>query len=714
MRGEQKSSIHFNVILPRLLRWLRTGYSLATSTAPLSTGKLQSVPYDPNEHSPAIIAGVPDGDPATSIREDPEPGSEETTSTISGDSLPAAAFLQARTQRPFGRSLFRHPWLVALLLSGGTGGGALLWLSMLPPLPNCQRLSPLAADSERLYCAEQGVRQGDVKQLVSALETVSHWPQDHPLAPQASHLRDEWSQAVLSVASQKQEQGQLKVAIALARAVPRNTPVYPEVQATIQTWEADWKQGSAITHKIQAALKTQQWEQATEQLKLLVQLDNDYWRKQIKIINAQMATERLAWKQLRQAQDLAQTQNSEDLAQALTLVHKVATDSYVAQQAKSELESWSKVLLGIASERLEFDQFEGAMSAAENIPTSASVYPEAQDIVNFTQARALEQQNNLWAYVGAWALTQQIQPERPLYQQAKVKTAYWEQQVQNLTQLQLANWLASWGQGFSYKLAIEQANMIQAEQPQRQPAQALMAQWQQQLEKLEDGQYLAQAVQLALEGTIESLQAAIAQASQITLGRALRTEAQTLIAEWSRQLQLVQDKPLLDRAKALAKQGELARAVEMAQQIATNRPLYPEAQAAIDAWLAQIQRPEDQPILEQATELARQGSLTAAIDAATQIGPERALYNEAQRAIAGWSAERDAIWRERQAADTLPEETSPPSSEAEASPNLEETPVEEPAADGEVDTPGEPSSTSPTNPSIEEPGVDQSGTQPAQ
>ena len=708
MNGEQKSSIRFNLILPRILTWLRS-YPL-TSTISLPPGKLQSAAsYESGEDSPAVIAGVTDSNAVNSSGVSPESSLVEADSSSS--SVPPSDDLsQLRSQRPIGRNVLKHPWLVALLVSGSTGVGALLWLTILPPLPNCQRLSPLATDSERLYCADQAVRQGDIKQLLIALKTVSQWPQDHPLAPQASHLRNEWSQAVLSVARQKQDQGQLKAAITIARVVPSNTPAYSEAQATIEAWETDWQQGSAITDKTQTALKTQRWEEATEQLKLLVQLDNDYWRKQIKVLNAQLATERLAWKQLRQAQDLAQTQNPEDLAQALTLVSKVAKDSYVADKAKAELESWSKLLLGIASERLEFDQFEAAMSVAENIPTSASVYPEAQDVVNFTQARALEQQNNVWAYMGAWALTQQIQPERPLYQQAKVKTVFWEQQVQNLTQLQLANWFASLGQDFSYKLAIEQANMIQGEQPQRQQAQTLIAQWQQQLETLEDGRYLAQALQLALDGTVESLQTAIAQASQITLGRALRVEAQTLIAEWSRQYQLVQDKPLLERAKAFAQQGQLVKAVEMAQQITTDRPLYVEAQAAIDEWVAQIQRPEDQPILDQATELARQGSLTAAIATATQIGPERALYDEAQRAIADWTAERDAIWRQRAAAETLTEETTPLPSDPE-SPSLEETPVEEPATNEEIDATGEPSLNLEVNPPVEEPGLDQNDTQ---
>ncbi|HIK46434.1 MAG TPA: FAD-dependent oxidoreductase, partial [Leptolyngbyaceae cyanobacterium M65_K2018_010] len=153
-----------------------------------------------------------------------------------------------------------------------------------------------------------------------------------------------------------------------------------------------------------------------------------------------------------------------------------------------------------------------------------------------------------------------------------------------------------------------------------------------------------QARALAQPGTIPALQSAIAQASQVQLGRALRVEAQTLIAEWQQEIQVIEDRPILEAAVALADQGNLQDAITEAQKIQPNRALHSRAQTLIQDWTTAIQVAEDQPILDKAKNLAYSGRLTAAINLASQIAPGRALYGEAKRAIALWKAERDYIW----------------------------------------------------------------------
>jgi hypothetical protein len=63
----------------------------------------------------------------------------------------------------------------------------------------------------------------------------------------------------------------------------------------------------------------------------------------------------------------------------------------------------------------------------------------------------------------------------------------------------------------------------------------------------------------------------------------------------------------------------------------------------IALWVAQIQTAQDRPILEAATALAYQGRFDAAIATASQIPPERALYQQAQAAIAEWNLQNEAI-----------------------------------------------------------------------
>lgn len=706
MGNEQKSFVRLSAFLPRFWARLQANQVDRPVTSPNPPLNSNFSPASSTvELPPAAVVSAADNalplDTPENTHASPGNGEPLLETPSAEEDLRAP---KENASAPGYRLWLGHPWLTALIVSGVTGIGALLWLSSLPPLPNCQRLSPIAADAERLYCADQAARQGDVQQLLAAVETVSQWPEDHPLALQASHLRDEWSKSILSIANQKLEQGKLKEAVAIARRVPANSPIYSEAQSAIQGWEADWDQGSKIYQDAQAALKNQQWEQSAEFLKQLLQLGNDYWRQQVRQLNVRTATERTAWRQFQQAQGLAEARTPEALGEAIALVSKVDRGSYIAEKAKAELETWSKLLLEMAEDRLEWD-LQGAIAAAEKIPADSSVHLEAQDVVNLGRAQLLSQEDQFWDYVHAWTLVQPISGNRPLHERSQAKAADWEQQIQNRTQLQMANWFANLGQGFGYQIAIDAAEMIQTDQPQRLQAQTLIAQWSKHLEKLEDARYLANAVQLAATGTIDKLQAAITQASQVNLGRALRLEAQTLIAEWRQRLEIVQDQPLLNRAKALAEQGQLTQAIALAQQIPENRALYSEAQSTISDWLAQAQRAEDQPILDEARALASQGSLTAAIEKAAQIEPERALYTEAQTAIGQWIAERDAVVAEQQAT-AEPIEEAPLPSDTEISPSENILPGDD-ATDGTNFNAAPPSPTRQSSSTPEEPLVDE-------
>ena len=145
-------------------------------------------------------------------------------------------------------------------------------------------------------------------------------------------------------------------------------------------------------------------------------------------------------------------------------------------------------------------------------------------------------------------------------------------------------------------------------------------------------------------GTIAVLLQAIREAGQVARGRALRVEAQTLIAEWLDQIEVIEDQPFLNEANTLASEGKLQEAIAAAEQVQPERALYGQAQTMIKDWTTTIQVAEDRPILDEATARAYEGELSNAIVIASQIAPGRALYNEAQNAIAIWDAEREYIW----------------------------------------------------------------------
>lgn len=591
------------------------------------------------------------------------------------------------------------PWLIGFTASALTGAVAFLWLSRLPSLPNCSPSVTAETGGAGLYCTKEAVEDGNLGVLLSALEKVSQWPQDDPLASQANYLANEWSRIALVIARQKMKAGDLPGAMKLARKIPQSTTVYSEAQANIQSWEQDWQQGQKGYETAQVALKDQNWSLASDQIKQLAQIDSTYWRDRVEDLIEQIAAEKQAWGRLRQAQRLAETALLDDLAAAIRRARQVPTDSYAGEQAKTEIEQWSQDLLKLAEAALADQDWERAIAAAEGIPRSSDAFPKAEDLVQLGQAQTLAEQDRLGAYLHAWALAQQIPPNRPLYEPARLSVTQWESQIQNLGQLQVARWFASLDERLAYELAIDFAEMVEVDQPRRSEAQTLVAHWRNQVETLADRHFLAQARGLALAGTLDSLRAAIAVAGKIDLGRALRLDAQTLIAEWQAQTERIRDQPILDQARNLARQGQLQAAIDQAAQIDSERALYPEAQAAIDGWVRDIQTSQDRPLLQEAIALANQGSLSEAIALAGQIGYDRALYYEAQDYIARWISERDAVETARSApAEPTPEPASEPLNEDLEVP-LDVQPFElEAEAEPEIETPPSPPEPEPTRP----------------
>jgi soluble cytochrome b562 len=283
-----------------------------------------------------------------------------------------------------------------------------------------------------------------------------------------------------------------------------------------------------------------------------------------------------------------------------------------------------------------------------------------------------------------------IVPGRPLYQQAQTQIQNLQTQYPDLLRLQMANTIANIGQPFAFQLAIDQAQMVSPKAPRRIHAQTMVAIWRKEILRLEDQPYLLSARQLAQKQTVVDFQNAIQQASLIRPGRPLRIEAQTYIAQWRKQIEIVEDQPLLNDAIAFAQQGNLNAAIDKASKIKNGRALYKEAQAKSTEWVTQLQMTQDKPILAQANELASKGNLSEAINTAAQIRYGRALYDEAQGAISRWRSEREALLaprRQRQASAPEPqytaprEEYTPPRQEQYTPPREEYTPPrqEEPA-----------------------------------
>ncbi|MEL6247431.1 MAG: hypothetical protein AAFR15_05395, partial [Cyanobacteria bacterium J06627_15] len=330
--------------------------------------------------------------------------------------------------------------------------------------------------------------------------------------------------------------------------------------------------------------------------------------------------------------------------------------------AKVAIEAWADDLLQYGFQKWEQEDLTAAIEVIQQVPIDLAKAPEAEDLIYFAHAQRLSTTDPNWVptygdmlnLVEAMEAVKRIDATSPFYEDAQASLAIWEQKLADLKQLYAANLMAQVGLKPTYRLAAAQASQIGMDRPQRQQAQTLLSHWGKEIERIEDRPILVRAEQLAAQDEIPALKTAIEEARKINLGRALRIDAQTKIATWLKRIEIIEDTPLMDQAQQLARQGKLREAVAEANKIDSGRALHGDAQASIQEWTTQIQIAEDRPILQAAEQLAAQGRLSDAIATASRIGRGRALSGQARSAIATWANQRDAILSARRRAADEP------------------------------------------------------------
>ena len=542
-------------------------------------------------------------------------------------------------------------WLSAACILGGMGTSAFLWLTGLPPLPECQVASTDSAPMQRLYCAQQVARSGKLPNLIRGIELLKGWSPDQPFYEKAQQSIDEWSALVLLNAREKVNQNDLAGGLAAASQIPVSSAVYQHAQKAIAAWKSQWHKGDVLYAKAEVAMQTQRWREATALVTEMGFMDYDYWRiQQADALAKRVLREKEARQALTQAQKLAKGNNPAKLGEAIAALQAIPTGTMAFPEAAAAQQQWSQALLAWALQQWQQGQTDNALIAAQAIPFNPNLPPEGKDLIQLSQAQqqmsdltTLPIAEQLWHLLEATAAVQQIGTNSAFYVEAQKRSQSWLDQLQDVTQLQFADLLANLGDRASLQAAIDRASQITPDRPGRLTAQSLIAHWQQDLQKLSDRPYLSRAQAMASAGDRQDLQQAIAQAQVIPTSHPIWQEAQAQILKWQTQIEVLEDRPVLDSAIALAKQNKLAEAIQAAGRIHRDRALSDQAQAQIQVWQAQIRRTQiaqDQPILTQATALADRGHLTMAIELADRIQPNRELYDQAQQSIRAWSEER--------------------------------------------------------------------------
>jgi len=548
-------------------------------------------------------------------------------------------------------------WTVLLaLVPGSIGFISMAMLLKLPSAPNCPSIFwPLASASVRLHCAQLAASKQTVNDLLQAIALVKQLPENHPLRGEINRNLEEWSRSILQLADQSFQSGKLDEAIATARKIPQDLSADKLVDEQITKWQSIWSKGENIYQKAEEELQKQHWQSAFMLAAKLVRVDNKYWQTaKYDQLNRLIVSAREDGEKLAKANGLAEDAGVDNLLKAIKIAESIGQDSYVYQKAQATIPVFGRKILALAQKKLDRRDADEALEIVGKIPANTGLKLEIEDFTAIADA-----QRNAWigsvsGLETAIAQAQQIDPSRPVYDKAQKLIARWQLEIEDVANLDKARTLASQGTVSDLNAAIAQARLIPVNNPRGSEAMREMGRWRAEAETIEDKPYLERAEQISFIEDVNSLQAAIAEASQIRNGRALYPEARRKIRTWTAKIQRIEDQPYLDQARQIASTGDLASAIKSAEQIASSgRALSGEAQASIDDWRGQIRARQN---WRKAREVALAGTpeaLSEAIQLADRVPSRSLLRNDVNPAIDQWSQQLLDIARSQSESDVI-------------------------------------------------------------
>ena len=583
--------------------------------------------------------------------------------TLLEASSPAQPFPDAGRSKDRGRWIYQF-WLLGMLgLMGLLAGGALWSLVRLPQSRDCPRIiRPLASASLKLYCAQMSASQGTAEGLLEAIELVKSLPPDHPLQQNADEYLKRWAFDLVVLAEEQYNNGELALALDTLAVIPldrlpceENQCPRKEIQTWKEEWQALWKKADAITQEAEKALLNQDWDKAAAAATKLLALDNRYWQiTRYNELNAQITEVRDSNSSLARAKKLADQVGAANLAEAIKLAAEVESDSRLFNIAQAQIAAYSEKMMTLADQALEAKDLQGAIAIVDQIPDLANLEPKIEDFKTIANVQAQTWSGQISDYREAISQLSRIGSDRPLYSRSRGLITRWQKEIQDLAHLDRARTLAKRGSITGYMTAIAEVSLIPQHHPRFEQSQKLIAEWNGEIQTLEDAPYLERARRLADAGTIPALQTAISEANQINADRRLYGEAQASVREWVKQIERLEDSPHLAEAQRLANSGQFPAAIAAAQRISPDRFLYDEAQSLIEDWQLQI---EAEYSLQQARGLGSNAdspeSLGAAIRAANEVSSQTPQRAEADNVIDRSSEKLLQIAIERSSYDIL-------------------------------------------------------------
>ena len=181
-------------------------------------------------------------------------------------------------------------------------------------------------------------------------------------------------------------------------------------------------------------------------------------------------------------------------------------------------------MLEVAETFLARKQLPQAEEVLAVIPRNEGLDEEIADFQVFIEAYRRAWSGDALGLDSAITRLQSMGRERPLYERAQLLIGQWRSEIRALAQLDIARQIAAPGNVNDLRLAINEANQVNRENPRWQEVSTQIDQWQDRVETTEDLPILNRADQLAAVGTPDALRQAIQEARTISSERALGDE----------------------------------------------------------------------------------------------------------------------------------------------------------------------------------------------
>lgn len=531
-------------------------------------------------------------------------------------------------------------WAALFVVVFGSVGFLATWqLLNMQKSPNCPKIFwPIASASLRLYCAQLSADSRTVAGLLEAIALVEALPDDHPLRSQVNQQVEEWARDILNLAEKDYQAGNLRQAIAKARQIPSNMAVAAIIEERIAKWQGTWTEGNEILSKLEENLRASNWNQSFRLAVDLLNLNNEYWAtvKYNEAI-AKITVAREDSSKLDNAFNLFARGGLDNWLKVIEEARKIQASSYAYQEAQKLIGKTEDKLQEYAERLIERKQWQALRDLANQTPKDLKIKEDVTDW-SLLSAAALDAEAGTVDGLEAGILgLEQIDPSRPLHQTALAMRERWQLQVQDLKILSEARDLAQAGTIEQYSAAIVKAGEVPRTNPLWSQAQQEIGSWNRQIQVIEDRPILERAREIALPGDINSLSNAIIQARAITNNRVLYRDAQREIGDWQARIERMEDQPILDQAQALANLKDYSTAMETANQIPPGRALSGEASQNIRRWRRELRAGQN---LQQANQLAAMGTaegLTRAIALVTNISTQTDAGVQRSELLERWS-----------------------------------------------------------------------------